>query len=164
MNARYQTLNVRIKMELKGLEQILTSIQRHWDAAHTALVDQDAYLNSVALNLHGFYSGIERIFHLIATELDGGIVGGDSWHAELLKQMTLEIPHLRPAVMKSETAAKLSEYRRFRHLIRHIYATDLDVERIRPLVVGLPCLRRELWNELSVFLQFLDKLVHSEPG
>ena len=29
---------------------------------HDAVPDQDAYINSVALNLHSFYSGLERLF------------------------------------------------------------------------------------------------------
>lgn len=31
--------------------------------------DQDIYLDSVALNLHGFYSGLERLFELVARHL-----------------------------------------------------------------------------------------------
>ena len=45
------------------------------DGGAQTAIDQDAYLNSVALNLHSFYSGLERIFELIAQELDGGVRG-----------------------------------------------------------------------------------------
>ena len=36
----------------------------------------DYYLDGVALNLHGFYAGLERIFELIATAVDGVLPEG----------------------------------------------------------------------------------------
>ena len=33
--------------------------------------NDDFYLDSVALNLHGFYSGVERLFEKIAGTIDG---------------------------------------------------------------------------------------------
>jgi len=35
------------------------------------------YLDSAALNLHGFYSGLERLFELIARHVDGPFQWGD---------------------------------------------------------------------------------------
>jgi hypothetical protein len=93
--ARYQVLSRRIELELEELERTQAAAQRHWQTARTTTIDQDAYLNSVALNLHSFYSGLERIFELIAQELDGGVVGGDAWHTELLRQMALDVPDVR---------------------------------------------------------------------
>ena len=58
--------------------------------------DQVAYLNSVALNLHGFYNGIERLLELVVVDMDGAALGGDAWHAELLRQVELEIPRSDP--------------------------------------------------------------------
>ena len=130
MIARYQVLSRRIELELGELERSQAAAQRHWQTARTTAIDQDAYLNSVALNLHGFYSGLERIFELIAQELDGGVVGGDAWHTELLRQMALDVPDVRPPVLQMVTADQLDEYRKFRHRIRNIYATNLDPERM----------------------------------
>ena len=114
MMARYQTLAQRIRTEIEEIERTQATIQRHWQSARSASVDQDAYLNSVALNLHSWYSGLERIFELIAIELDGGTLGGETWHTELLRQMTLDLPEVRPPVIQKETADRLDEYRKFR--------------------------------------------------
>src|SRR3990172_1326244 len=135
---RYQTLMQRIQMEIEEIEQTQAAIQRHWQSAQTALSDQDAYLNSVALNLHSWYTGLERIFELIAIELDGGTLGGEAWHTELLRQMTLDLADTRPPVIRKETAERLDEYRKFRHRIRNIYASSLDPARMQPLVTELP--------------------------
>lgn len=158
MIARYETLRHRIQMELVEMDRIQEAIQRHWQKVRTSPTDRDAYLNSVAFNLHGFYSGLERLFELIAIELDGGTLGGDSWHTELLKQMTLNVDGVRPAVLRPETAARLDEYRKFRHVVRNIYATNLDPVRIESLITGLSAFWKELRAELERFLRLLHKI------
>lgn len=162
MIARYQTLRQRIQHERAELERTLSVIQHHWARAETASIDQDAYVNSVALNLHSFYAGLERIFQLIAIELDGGTLGGETWHSELLQQMALEIPDVRPPVLQPETARQLDEYRKFRHLIRNIYATNIDPIRIERLVAELPDIWADLQRDLEAFVNFLDTLVRAD--
>jgi hypothetical protein len=162
MMSRYAALAQRIQLEFEEIERTHAAILRHWQAALTATTDQDAYLNSVALNLHGWYSGIERIFELIATEIDGGLLGGEAWHSELLRQMTLDIPEARPPVIQRSTASQLDEYRKFRHRIRNIYATSLDPARVQPLVGGLPTLWSNLKLDLVNFAEFLNTLARTE--
>ncbi len=164
MIPRYQTLVRRIQLEIEELERTQAVIQRHWQTARRTETDSDAYLNSVALNLHTFYSGLERIFELIALELDGGLLGGDAWHTELLRQMALDVPDVRPRVIRPETAAQLDEYRKFRHRIRNIYATNLDPDRMTPLVVGLATLWPQVREELIAFNSFLRQLAVVNGG
>ena len=52
MIERYRTLAQRIRVEIDEIERRQTAILRHWQTARVANADQDAYLNSVALNLH----------------------------------------------------------------------------------------------------------------
>lgn len=158
MMARYQALAQRIRTEMEDLERTQAIIQRHWHSARSASGDPDAYLNSVALNLHSWYSGLERVFELIALELDGGTLGGEAWHTELLRQMALDLPNVRPPVIQRETAMHLDEYRKFRHRIRNIYATSLDPARMQSLVLELPSLWGEIRQEISTFLDFLAAL------
>jgi len=160
--SRYRLLARRIELELEELERTQAAIQRHWQTARKTATDQDAYLNSVALNLHSFYSALERIFELIALELDGGALGGDAWHTELLRQMSFELEDVRPAVIRTETAARLDEYRKFRHRIRNIYATNLDPDRMAPLVAGLVPLWPAIRQELAAFAAFLADLAGSD--
>ncbi|MBM4461423.1 MAG: antitoxin [Chloroflexi bacterium] len=162
MIARYRTLARRIQLEVEELERTQAAIQRHWQTAIRTATDQDAYLNSVALNLHSFYSGLERIFELIALELDGGALGGDAWHVELLRQMALDVPEVRPSVLQQDTAARLDEYRKFRHRIRNIYATNLDPDRMAHLVTDLPSLWPQIHRELAAFTTFLRELAGVE--
>jgi len=50
----------RIRQELDELERVVNRIREGWDRARRS--NDDFYLDAVALNLHGFYSGLERIF------------------------------------------------------------------------------------------------------
>lgn len=162
MIGRYQALTQRIRQEEQDLARIVSAVERHWRSSRTAAADQDAYLNSVALNLHGFYSGLERVFELIAAELDGTRLGGERWHVELLKQMTLDLPGLRPPVLEVETARRLDEYRKFRHLIRNIYTTNIIPDELKKLVDALPSLWSDIQQELATFSRFLDTLTHAD--
>jgi hypothetical protein len=92
----------------------------------------------VALNLHGLYSGLERIFEKIASTIDGSVPSGVNWHQELLNQMAVEVPRIRPAVISVDLKKDdLEEYRGFRHVVRNVYTYRLDPEKLRPLVKNI---------------------------
>lgn len=163
MMVQYVTLAQRIRQEIKDIERVVTAAQRHWQGFQAEADDQDVYLNSVALNLHSFYTGLERVFELIATELDGGTLGKDeAWHVNLLRQMTLELPGVRPAVLRQGTESQLNEYRRFRHLIRNIYTTALDPKRMIHLIDALPQVWQQVGQELAAFNTFLADLSRAD--
>jgi hypothetical protein len=159
---RYRTLAQRIQVEIEEIDRSQLAILRHWQSALVATADQDAYLNSVALNLHSWYSGIERILELIATEIDGGALGGEAWHSGLLRQMALDVPETRPPVIQKSTANQLDEFRKFRHRIRNIYATNLEPARMQPLVASLPDLWLSVKEQLFAFVGFLDELARTD--
>jgi hypothetical protein len=119
----------------------------------------DGYLDGVALNLHGFYSGLERIFSLIAETIDGSIPQGENWHLLLLQQMTAEIPDVRPAVISGLVSQDLNEYRGFRHIVRNVYTYHFDPVKIEKLVDKVPNLFVQLKLELSAFADFLEQKV-----
>jgi hypothetical protein len=158
MTARWRALAQRIHMEVDELELTVILVARHWQRARTVTEDQDAFINSVALNLHSFYNGLERVMELIAVEIDGGTLGGDAWHAELLRQMVLELPSVRPAVLSADTGQRLDEYRKFRHRVRNIYATRLNAARMEHLVENLSPTWKQVSAELLAFADFLERL------
>lgn len=118
----------------------------------------DGYWDGVALNLHGFYVGVERILEDIARSLDESVPEGVDWHRALLVQMAGEIRDRRPAVLSQSTRQCLDDYRGFRHVVRNVYAFNLRPSRLKELVDQLrPCFER-VEQDLGSFVQILDSL------
>ena len=155
MNKSYLPLISRIEKELNELDKILMKINRGWKKIEET--EDELFMDSVALNLHDYYACLERIFKLIASEIDESIPQGDSWHQDLLKQMETEIKNTRPPVLAEDTTDQLDEYRGFRHVVRNVYTFNLSRKRIEPLVKNLPQLNRKLREDVEGFLSFLEE-------
>lgn len=152
----------RIRRELVDLEIVVARVERAMEGARQQVADRDLYLDAIALNLHDFYTGIERTFHHIASTVDGNIPEGGGWHRSLLRQMGEDLPQVRPSVVSEDAIRILEEFLGFRHVVRNIYAFKYDPKRIEPLVEQLrPCFER-VQTELLVFAQLLDDLADTD--
>lgn len=74
----------------------------------------------------------------------------------LLEQMTKEVPEIRPAVISTEPATRLEEYRRFRHVVRKVYTHRFDPAKLGKLVNFAPELFALTKAELLAFAAFLE--------
>jgi len=151
-------LATRIRDEIEHLNTVANRALTAWPDAQTSSPSGIAHLDSVALHLHGLYSGIERLLELISRHIDGRPPGGGAWHRDLLLQMSQEVPGVRPAVLGPNRIDGLDDLRRLRHLVRHVYATQLDRERMQPLLETVPTLWQEVRADLLAFAAFLDDL------
>jgi hypothetical protein len=150
----------RIRNELDTLTWVLNRAEEGMRRAQ--LTSDDFYWDSVALNLHGLYAGIERLFEIIAATIDGDVPQGANWHKILLEQMTKEVPHVRPVVIADETREALDEYRGFRHVVRNVYTFKFDPDRIQRLVRRAPRVFSQLKAELLAFAAFLEESVSKD--
>lgn len=157
MNALYLELAERIRGEVPDLDRVVKRALAAWAQAKR-MPDESAYLDSAALNLHGFYSGLERLLELIARHVDGTLPTGDTWHRDLLQQMAQDMADVRPAVISPDSALALDEFRRFRHLVRNGYTMSLVPEKMAGLMASLPTLWPTLRAELLAFADFLEAL------
>jgi len=155
MTDRLIQLADRIRNELVELEEVLRRIKEGWN--HATRSTDDHYLDSVALNLHGFYSGLERIFELIATVVDGAKPRGENWHQELLEQMAGDVSEVRPAVISDSSVSCLNDYRGFRHIVRNVYTFKFDPVKIQKLVDDVPEVFSQVQVELVAFADFLEQ-------
>lgn len=158
MNVRAREIAERIRGEVAELDRIVDRSQRVWLRASQPSSDQDMYLDSVALNLHGFYSGIERLLEIVARQIDRATPSRETWHRDLLEQMAQNYADVRPAVISQPSALGLDEFRRFRHLVRNVYATNLVPEKIANLMSKLGKLWTQTRAELLAFAEFLEDL------
>ena len=160
----YVALSKRIERETTDIDHAVQRAVHSWNRFRHVAEDEDIYLDSVALNIHGFYGGIERIFEQIANHIDQQTPQGADWHRTLLIQMSREDEDRRPAVISAASAARLDEYRRFRHLVRNVYAQNFVPERIGALVENLGADWSQVYAELTAFADFLARIGADTEG
>lgn len=106
---------------------------------------RDAIVKAIAADMANVYSGIEGLFEIVASEIDGSpLPRGEAWHKKLSDQMFLAIPGIRGPFLDAGARADLDELRSFRHRARNIYGFEID-ER---LLLAKPPLARKLVSEL----------------
>lgn len=149
----YALLIGQIRQDLIDLERLVTQTSTLLQKVQTT-GDHD-YLGTVALNLHSFYSGAERIFREIARTVDDSMPNGNDWHRRLLRQMSAEISEIRPAVITEATRNALNEYCAFRHVVRNVYTFDLRANRIQELAAELPACYELFRQDAESFCGFL---------
>lgn len=154
MSADRVALNGRIRAELDDLARVVERGTRLFDKAQKS--NDPDWLDGVALNLHGFYAGVESIFKQIADEVDGNVPTGSDWHRQLLVQMAVDLASLRPPVITRDTRICLDEYRGFRHVVRNVYTHNLRPSRVQELVEGLAACYAALAQDLAAFSAFLE--------
>ncbi|MEW5986035.1 MAG: hypothetical protein AB1791_05325 [Chloroflexota bacterium] len=158
MNGEYVALMTRIRAALPDLVRVVERTESVLEKAkHTG---DDAYLDAVALNLHGFYSGVEQIFVDIARNMEQAVPAGPDWHRELLLQMSAEATPVRPSVITQATRHCLDDYRSFRHVVRNVYTFNLRPSRLQELTAGLrPCFEMVV-RDLGDFVRFLEQIAN----
>lgn len=164
MIARYRVLAERLRAELQVLEQVVGRAEGALDRTAQHPEDQVYFVAAAALDLHGFYAGIERLLELIANEVDGVQPTGRRWHRDLLAQMSLAVPGVRPVVLSSETGMALTQYLDFRHVVRNVYTFNLRSERVTELVRDLRAAFDLARHDLLTFAAFLDGLATADES
>ena len=154
----YLVLAGRIRKELTDMERLVSKANRAMDIARRNPHDMDLYIDSASLNLHDVYSGFERIFKQIAATVDGNVPSASEWHRDLLEQMGLDLPQIRPPVLTSNALQLLDEYLRFRHVVRNVYTFSFDPERVGRLVKELTTTFNIIQQELTDFASFLEQV------
>lgn len=164
----------RSPQELRGLaidlENELARMQHLADDIGQVRVEIDEdpqharlFYENLALKLHNFYTGCERIFNLIIAELNGAPLSGFDWHQRLLDRMTSTWDD-RPPMLSHETAHQLREYLGFRHVVRNVYGYELDTERVERLVDRYPFVWHRFQEDVARFLHWLRSLADQLDG
>ncbi|ETR65539.1 MAG: hypothetical protein OMM_14094 [Candidatus Magnetoglobus multicellularis str. Araruama] len=154
----YDSLIERIRLEIPLLDQVTQKAIDAWNKGAKSPDNQEIYIGYVALNLHGFYSGLEKIFILTARQIDGEVPKGKDWHSKLIEQISKENKDIRPAIIGTKSAELLDEFKRFRHVVRNVYTFSLAPEKIGPLIRELPVLWKQIRVELIDFSRFLEAI------
>jgi len=149
----FRALAGRLRHELTALDRVAA---RARSAMADARDGDDRFVDAAALNLHAFYSGVERLLESVARNVDGSRPEGPNWHSDLLAQVAAPIADTRPAVISEDLRHRLDRYRGFRHVVRNVYTYNLDAAQVALLVDDLEDTQRRLAAELGTFADFLD--------
>lgn len=144
----------QIEQELKELETLVQKTQSLLNKLRAT--QDDDYIGTIALNLHSFYSGVERILKQIAQTIDHSVPDTENWHRQLLRQMAAPVRPIRPAVLRPETLEMLNDYCSFRHVVRNIYSFNLKLDRVDPLAEALPTCLTFLKADMKRFISTLE--------
>ncbi|MFH7243312.1 MAG: hypothetical protein ACHWZW_10730 [Spirulina sp.] len=151
-----------IEMDLTRLSQLEQEIYRVQGEIAGDSSRQDLFYENLALKLHNFYTGCEKILQLVAVELNGGLPSGSDGHKRLLDRMSQERDG-RPAILTRETAASLREFLGFRHIVRNLYGFELDPNRVAVLVESYPEVWSNVQKDVRAFVDWLRALAAEIP-
>lgn len=152
-------LFARINEELGNISTLIEELEQKELYQRTdGFLNDSFFVRSIGSVLHDFYVAAENTIKIICSELDEKLPEGSNWHLLLLKQASLDIPGVRPAVISERTTTNLEKYRAFRHVFRNVYGYNLDSKRIRELLLELPE-TIELFNaDVRGFMDLLDQV------
>lgn len=163
---KYLLLEARIRKEGANLERLERELARYnlfpriqADSLGGFSLTDEASLRIIGSILHDYYTAIEKILRIIARDIDCSVPTGEQWHKELLDQMTLEIPGVRPALLSGATVRELDELRAFRHVFRNIYGFSLAPDKIRALLESLPAVAADFKKDLRMFILQMRRLL-----
>lgn len=117
----------------------------------------DIYLLRVKASfMADFYMGVEKVFKIIAEELNGGVQRGEEWHKRLLHTMAVEVRGVRPAVISDELYQDLLKFLGFRHVVRQAYGFQLDEKKLADLDKIFRGTWKRFSREIRKFCSFLE--------
>ncbi len=152
---KYLALKVRIEDELISLENNVKALQEALKQANT--VPKLFVAPTLASFIADFYTGCEKISERVAVYLDGGLPTSKDWHFELLKQVAEPGGDNRPPLWSGALLLELDEYRKFRHLERHIYKIELKPERVITLAENVEPVFNKIKLAVARFEQWLEQ-------
>ena len=154
-----EKLKEQIQHELSEICQCSNEIERDTPLLKSSLepVEKRRLAKAIGVDLHGFYTGTERAFEVIALNLDQKVPVGSEWHKKLLNQMTAEIPGVRQPVISQSTFFDLNDLRAFRHVMRSHYGHKLKPELVYKLAIKVSGCYKNLAQDLQSFLQSLER-------
>ncbi len=146
-----------IEIELGYLSRLEKGIQRAQIESQRDLDRAELFYESLALKLHNFYTGCERIFQLIVSELNGTLPSGYDWHKRLLNRMSVAHEGY-PALLTPDTSRLLEGYLAFRHVVRNIYGFELEPQRLQMLATNYPTVWHQVESQIRIFVKWLRTL------
>ncbi|NCJ07723.1 hypothetical protein GS597_14635 [Synechococcales cyanobacterium C] len=142
-----------IAAQCQAIEGVFVSLEQR---AVGLTPESPEKLESVAYQLHNFYSAIEDLFRIIANFFENNVSETARWHSLLLQRMTQPVQGIRPAVITAESYALLNALRGFRHFFRHAYGVSIEFAQLQSNLQKARQLKPMVDKDIQAFLQALS--------
>jgi hypothetical protein len=152
MNSQAALLKASIDADIREIEVLYERLANYASATTTEQAIVAGYY------LHNLYNAFENICLNVARTFENQVDDRSQWHAVLLKRMTLDVEGLRPKLLSTEVYQCLDELRRFRHVFRNAYTSELDPQRIAIVISQAQRLQNLYKADLDQFKVFLNSL------
>ena len=90
----FSPLISEIEAEKEHLQDLVRELEEVLDGIEGEPTNVE--LRATGSILHDYYTGLEKIFRLVALEVDSDLPSGSDWHKRLLDRMATEIEEARP--------------------------------------------------------------------
>ncbi|MEL7069926.1 MAG: hypothetical protein AAGN15_14905 [Cyanobacteria bacterium J06581_3] len=118
-------------------------------------LDTPAQLESIAYQIHNLYCSVEDLLKLVASTFENHIGSKGNWHEVLLLRMSQPIEGIRPDFLSEETFGLMRKLKNFRHMFRHAYGADIELDQLRGNMVAAQKLRSLIAHDVDTFLSQL---------
>lgn len=150
-------LNEQILVEQEKIQKTVERIERALEKIDVLPIDAREFIEiALAADLAEVYTGIEKIFHRIAKEIDKHTPSGSRWHDKLLTQMA-EHRSERPQVVTEITEDKLRSLLKLRHKVNNIYGDELIYATVEKHAKLVSRIYESFSEELETFIKFLNE-------
>jgi len=113
---------------------------------------------ALGYTLANLYGVMEGYFLRVAKAFENRI-DPSKWHRDLLDRMMIDVSGLRPAVLLPDEKTAIDELRAFRHVFRHIYQGQLDVEKLGLVDRRAPAAIAAFRNAHRRFLPVIEDMI-----
>ncbi|CAN5723207.1 hypothetical protein BH10CHL1_BH10CHL1_34230 [soil metagenome] len=158
MNEKAIVLISSIRRDLGAIDRMYQALADHITESGSLVGMDEDTLIVVAYYLHHLYNAFENIFQNVAILFENSVDEKGRWHAQLLERMNLDLLPLRPQVIDDIAYSALNELRRFRHVFRHAYSIEFDVDRLTLVLRKALILKGIYRQQLESFQAFLQQM------
>ncbi len=153
-------MKIQLVLLLKGyIASQKKSIAAMMDKITVSETQTEEQATYTAYLLHNVYCALEDLFRETAHTFENSIDRESSFHRELIKRMSIDIPGIRPRFLSDTSIPLVDELRAFRHVFRHAYTYSLDPAKVDILKKSLLVNWKIIADDIDAFEKFIDELI-----
>jgi type I restriction-modification system DNA methylase subunit len=146
-----EIVKIKIEYEISRIEKSLADVKPLLDLCKIREPDI-IEMTAAAQVLHSFYNGVESVIVLFFKYKDEKLPNDIRWHKTLF-EMAFGSNSNNIRIIRDDIKKKLENYLSFRHLIRHSYSSELDWNRMGPLIKEIESIWEIIKTDFEVFIK-----------